>query len=61
MTYVFCIKGVWTKKVDAKNKSTAQNTKSDKFSAPKIHKKIQNSFLKRAQIPHFDNTGFPIR
>ena len=54
------IKGVGTEIVDAKNKCIAQNY-SDQFSASKMPMKIQNSFLKRAQMPHFYNTGFQMR
>ena len=39
-------------------KSMAQNTKTDKFSAPKMPKQI---FLKRAQMPHFYDTSYQMR
>ena len=46
-----------TEKVDTKKYST----KYKKISAPKMPTKIQNSFLKRAQMPHFHNNGFQMR
>ena len=42
-------------------KRVAQNTLSYKFSATEMPKKIQNSFLKRAQIPYDYNIGLKIR
>jgi len=38
------------------DKRIAQNTSSCKFSVPQMPKKIQYSFLKRAQIPYDYNT-----
>ena len=46
-----------TEKVDTKKYST----KYKKISAPKMPTKIQNSFLKRAQMPYFYKTGSQIR
>ena len=55
----FAIKEVGTKKVEARNqKGSTKYVHSYKFSIPKMPKRIQNSFLKRAQMPHFYNTGF---
>ena len=44
------IKGLGTKKVEIRNQN-----------APKMPKKIKNSFLKRAQIPYDYNTGLQIK